>query len=280
MTDVPPPPPAPEFKAPSETTPAPAAPPSPEGSSQPEQNPFTATQPAKSSSGRGLIIALLGVLVVVLAVLTAVTVVPMVSGEQASAGPAAAADYEVTVQDNVISVQLMGSEPTATVDVYFDYMCPYCGKFERANQLDLDVLVDAGKIRLRLNVLSFLDTASNGTNYSTRAGSAALTIATEAPEAFPAFHEALFANQPEEGTDGLSDDDLALLAERAGASAEAIALLSKHSYGNDLLADTTSVLKQGQVTGTPAVMINGTPSELAGDLYVKGKLKQAIEAVI
>ena len=65
------------------------------------------------------------------------------------------------------------------VDLWFDAMCPVCGAFEKANGATLASAVDDGSITLRLHPLTFLDAASNGTGYSTRAA-AALTAGTVA----------------------------------------------------------------------------------------------------
>lgn len=48
------------------------------------------------------------------------------------------------------------------VDVYQDFMCPYCQRFEQANGPALEQLVDAGIIRLEIHPMSFLDRASQG----------------------------------------------------------------------------------------------------------------------
>ena len=88
------------------------------------------------------------------------------------------------------------------LEVYLDYMCPFCGRFERANGGELDRLVADGTVQLHLYPLSFLDRLSNGTRYSTRAANAIVTVADRAPDKVLAFNSALFADQPAEGSSG------------------------------------------------------------------------------
>ncbi|MDG4765839.1 thioredoxin domain-containing protein [Solwaraspora sp. WMMD406] len=98
---------------------------------------------------------------------------------------------------------LSAGDPAAEVEleVFLDYMCPFCGRFERANGDEIARLVRAGTVRLELYPLSFLNGVSAGSEYSTRAANAVATVADRAPDQFLAFHQALFEQQPDEGTE-------------------------------------------------------------------------------
>ena len=102
------------------------------------------------------------------------------------------------------------------VSLYQDYMCPFCGRFDDTNGDELNRLVAEGTIQLEIHPMSFLDRASNGTRYSTRAANAFVTAAKADPDSAMAFNDALFANQPTEGGNGLTDDQIATLATAAG----------------------------------------------------------------
>ena len=161
------------------------------------------------------------------------------------------------------------------VEVYLDYMCPYCGRFERANGEDLNRLVADGTVKLELYPMSFLDKTSRGSRYSTRAANAAATVAHRSPESFLAFNQALFAKQPEEGTRGLSDADLAKLARDAGVSRDVVADFKDRTFETWVASSTEAVFRSG-VTGTPTIKING---EVFGDdLYTRGALATAVAA--
>ncbi|MFM2475564.1 DsbA family protein, partial [Burkholderia cenocepacia] len=59
---------------------------------------------------------------------------------------------------------------------------------------------------------------SQGSEYSTRAANLVGAVAALHPEAAPAVVRALFADQPAEGTAGLSDEELLAIAAEAGPS--------------------------------------------------------------
>ncbi len=162
-----------------------------------------------------------------------------------------------------------------TVDIYTDFMCPYCGQFEQACGEDLQKALDAGTAKLAIHPMSFLDQASNGTQYSTRAASAFVTLAQEDTNVAWKFNRLLFANQPAENSSGLSDDQLKALAVEAGASPELAASITKLSYRSWVESATQAAFADG-VKGTPTVKINGTV--FSGDLYNSGPLAQAIDA--
>ncbi|WP_407344617.1 DsbA family protein [Pengzhenrongella phosphoraccumulans] len=174
------------------------------------------------------------------------------------------------------------SDPKAvTVSVYYDYLCPYCANFETANAATLDKMASAGDITVEYHPLAFLDRASAGTQYSTRSAQAIAYVADADPAHFLAFHEALFANQPAENTAGLTDDEIAALAVKAGvpqAVADKIA-----ADGGKFTTWVTAATAQAQldkVSGTPTVKINGTATDKNVDLYTAGPLEEAIRAAM
>jgi len=166
-------------------------------------------------------------------------------------------------------------EAAVKVEIYLDYMCPFCGRFEQANSADIDSLVKAGQIRVELHPLAFLDRMSNGTRYSTRTANAIATVADRAPTSLLAFNTALFGAQPAEGSTGLTDDQIAALAVQAGVPAQVASAFTDRTFEPWVAAATDAALKAG-ITGTPTVKINGV---VLRDLYAAGAFKRAVEAV-
>ncbi|WP_203829079.1 DsbA family protein [Actinoplanes palleronii] len=161
------------------------------------------------------------------------------------------------------------------LEVYLDYMCPYCGRFERADSGEIDKLVAAGTVRLELHPLAFLDRMSDGSRYSTRAANAVVTVADRAPAQLSALSAALFANQPEEGKSGLTDARIAELAQQAGVPQQVVDVFPDRIFEPWIARSTEAAFDSG-ITGTPTVRINGTA--FTGDLYTAGPLTQAINA--
>ncbi|HEY8719633.1 DsbA family protein [Pengzhenrongella sp.] len=167
----------------------------------------------------------------------------------------------------------------ATVAVYYDYMCPVCGNFEKANEAPLDALVKSGDITLEYHPISILDRLSQNTQYSTRSAQAAAYVADADPKHFVAFSEALYANQPTENSTGLSNKEIEALAVKAEVpKAVANKLFDK---GGKFTTWVQAATKQGTldgVSGTPTVFINGTKTPDSLNLLVAGPLEAAIKA--
>jgi len=166
-------------------------------------------------------------------------------------------------------------EAKVTVTVYLDFMCPYCGQFDRANGSALAAAVDNGTARIEVHPMAFLDDLSSGTKYSTRAANAFAAVANHDAATALAFSQLLFARQPAENSAGLTDATIADLASQAGAPADVVAGFSKQAYQPWVAKITKQAFDSG-ITGTPTVKING--QTFTGDLYTAGSLAEAIKA--
>ena len=146
--------------------------------------------------------------------------------------------------------------PTKIV-VYEDFMCPFCGEFEKVTRSAVQGGIDAGTVQVQYHVLNFLDRSST-TRYSTRAASAlGAVLDTSGPAVAKKFHDLLYEHQPQEGSAGLSDAQLLDFAVQAGASRSAVSsAISSQKYKNWVANVTDQASKDG-VTGTPTVLING-----------------------
>ena len=144
---------------------------------------------------------------------------------------------------------------TVTVDVYEDFMCPICGVFEQQSGAALKQLISENKVTVRYHPIAILDEYSNGKRFSTRAVGA-VAAAAEAGK-FAAYHEALFANQPEEGSDGLSDAKLVELGKAAGLDNATFADAVTAGTYTAWAADVTEKASARGITGTPTVLVAG-----------------------
>lgn len=165
------------------------------------------------------------------------------------------------------------------VSVYVDMMCPNCAQFEAVNASLLDELRADGTIVVDSHPVAILDYASAGTRYPTRAAAAAWAVADLDPAHYFDFIEALMANQPAEGSTGLTDRQIADLATRAGVDGTAVQAFT----GEDYLAWAATATDIGSQDlsrlTTPTILINGRNLRDLGVSWSQpGALRAAIEA--
>jgi protein-disulfide isomerase len=170
----------------------------------------------------------------------------------------------------------VGTGPV-TVDVYEDFMCPICQQFENQSGVALRRQATEGRITLRYHPIAILDRMSNGTQYSTRSAAAAAAAAEGGKLA--EYHDALFANQPAEGSDGLDDAKLIELGRSVGLTDPAFAdAITGRTYWSWATKATETASARG-VTGTPTVQVAGrTITEAAGGPPSPATLEAAVAA--
>ncbi|MDI6910612.1 DsbA family protein [Nocardioides sp.] len=230
---------------------------------------------AQQARRRRLVTAVGAVVILGLVAAIVFAVVSTVTGDDD--GPQAASG-DVVAPANIDpsgSFAVGQDDAPVTVEIYYDYMCPACGAFEAANSGELDRLVADGTARIELRPISFLDEQSRGTRYSTRAANAFATVVHGAPEQAWAFHTALYENQPDEGTEGLSDDEIAAIARDAGVPDDVVERFGEGTYEPWTASVTQKAFDSG-IQGTPTVVVDG--EQFQGDVYTVGPLTEAIES--
>jgi protein-disulfide isomerase len=177
--------------------------------------------------------------------------------------PPTGTDGVVNFDDGYIAA---GNGPKK-VDVWFDAMCPVCGAFEKASGKTLADAVGDGSITLRLHPLTFLDPLSNATGYSTRAAAALTCVAVTDPNGTLDYYQALFTDQPEENSSGLTDKELVKRASDLGIQDISGCVADSGRYQAWAQANTANsqkgpIVVDGRkaldtIKGTPTVLVNG-----------------------
>jgi protein-disulfide isomerase len=147
----------------------------------------------------------------------------------------------------------VGTGPV-TVDLYEDFLCPLCHEFETRTGPTIKQLVADKKITARFHPVSILDRFSNGTRYSTRAAGAAAAAAVDGK--FLEYHDVLYANQPAEGSDGLTDAKLVELGKSLGLGDTFAQAVTAKTY-DAWVGKATETFTARHYTGTPTIVING-----------------------
>jgi protein-disulfide isomerase len=176
------------------------------------------------------------------------------------------AHYPVSLDRTAGTVLVGQPGATTTVDAYEDFLCPFCGEFERQNATAVEAALEAGTIKVRYHMLNLLDSHSEPAGYSTLSADAGLLVAQYQPSAFPAFHASLFATQPQEGDAGYTAAQLVALARSLGVTAPAFpAAVSQAPYAkvvaaNLQAAENNPALQQdvggSSGFGTPTVLVD------------------------
>ncbi|MDR0432916.1 MAG: thioredoxin domain-containing protein [Bifidobacteriaceae bacterium] len=222
-----------------------------------------------------------GVVVTVALALAVFFTIPRESVENLEAQPAGAqSDGGILIgKDGVAGGDAPSAADAVTVEIYSDYMCPYCGMLEKGIASRLNEMREAGEVRVILHPLAFLDSYSNETQYSTRALNHAAQVAKDEPDKFMAFHEALFEDQPEENTDGLSDSEIVEIANRVGISAEVSAKFGAMEMSDWVAAVSNQAMADG-ITGTPRVFLTQPGGKRQGwESWSTGDIKGAVAKV-
>ena len=167
-------------------------------------------------------------------------------------------------QDGVAGTRGGSAEDATVVQVYFDFMCPYCGLFETTNSAELEELRATGDVVVEYHPVSILDRLSAGTGFSSRSATAAAFVANESPAQFLDFVAVMFVNQPAENTAGLSDAQMAEIAAQAGVGEAVTARITDGTYftgegsmASWVLAATEQAAKDLDRLATPTIVIDG-----------------------
>jgi protein-disulfide isomerase len=142
-----------------------------------------------------------------------------------------------------------------TVDVYEDFLCPVCRRFEQLSAGTLEQLRAAGRIKVVHHPVAFLNRFSS-TDYSTRSSAASGCAADQGK--FQEYATALFNRQPAEGGPGLSDDQLVAIGADVGLGGDFGRCVREGTY-RSWTARVTDAASRAGVTGTPTVLVDGTP---------------------
>lgn len=152
-----------------------------------------------------------------------------------------------------------GAQTPVTVTVIEDFQCPACKAFETQFADAIKQVRANPKVAIDYKPIAFLDQMSTN-QYSTRSANASACVAQSTAgggnwDTWLKFHDLLYSNQPEENSAGLSDDELASLAQQAGAK-NVKQCVTGHQFGDWVTSNTKKVMSSG-VQATPTIRING-----------------------
>jgi len=166
---------------------------------------------------------------------------------------------DIAVVDQQSGAIVVGSSEHV-LETYVDFMCPFCGEFERSWGPSIAEAVEDGSIELHVYPVGFLDPQSDGTDYSSRAASSLYCLADEDPDAVLPYMASLFADQPSEGSPGLSDEELLAHAADAGVSSGSFQECVRAQTHKDLISQLNGTVPVNPATGSrgiPTILLDG-----------------------
>lgn len=208
----------------------------------------------KAASGSNSKMTLWIVAAVVVVALAAAGIFAVVQSNSDKEAAAAALDLgagTVSAEEGTIT---WGEPADATVENWLDLLCPACRQYEESTAELMGEAVNNGDAQLVVHPTGILNNSSNPPGYSSRASSA-LMCAGDKPQGYK-FMQALFENQPAQGGPGLSDAELADLAEEVGLSDEWNTCYESGEF-DSVAEENTERFDENGYPGTPTIVVNG-----------------------
>ncbi|MEU1972923.1 thioredoxin domain-containing protein [Microbacterium sp. NPDC019599] len=214
-------------------------------------------------------------------VVTSVTGTTMAdsSAEMGAPGAGTSSETPTPTPTETPSPEASATAAQSAVDirVYVDYLSPGSRDFQLANAPQLSSWVTEGAATLSYYPVAMLTSKSNGTKYSLRAASAAACVATHSPDTFFSFTHTLLEQQPAVDSDGLTDEELATIAQAAGATSPKVvrACIEDEDFAAWAKSATDRALEG--IPGTDGVALQSTPMILVNGKPYVGALDDPAE---
>ena len=214
-----------------------------------------------------------GIIVAVVIVVVFATIFVVLNRPWGSSTQATAASYPVAV-DGVVVTAGQASAPV-TIDVYEDFLCPFCERFETRNADDLTAAMNEGKVKVNYHALNILDARTTPPGYSTLAANAALCAVPAG--IWPAYHARLFAEQPAEGSAGLTAAQLSNIGTELGAGSAFTQCVEGNGNAAAITAATEAAsanpaLQTDGQFGTPTIAVGGHKIDVSDSDWLQAVL--------
>lgn len=183
------------------------------------------------------------------------------------------AGQTITPQTAAASLDAPGERQGATVvsgkpdakvklDLYADFLCPYCGQLQQTYGDQIEQQIQAGKLQVTYHMIPLLASRSDPPGYSLDSANASLCAADEGK--FTAYHDSLFKNQPKEGARGYDKAQLIKLGQDLGITSPQFAsCVNSGAYDQQLNAALQQISQNPNFQGTPGLFHNGAPVDWA-----------------
>jgi protein-disulfide isomerase len=146
-----------------------------------------------------------------------------------------------------------------TINVYEDFQCPVCARFEAINGLTLEKAITEKKAKVVYHVLSFLGTES------ILAANAAACASDEGK--YLAFHRAFYANQPAENSGAINAEFLKAIGVSIGIDSPKFAACVDNGGYSGWVKNVAEAGAKANVNSTPTVFVDGKELDRATEYF-------------
>jgi protein-disulfide isomerase len=163
----------------------------------------------------------------------------------------------LTYAADIVDGELLGrADAPVLMEVWADYQCPVCGRWDREQLGTLKTqFVDTGILRIQARDIAFLGTTSFDESLELATGA---RCAAEQNRFWP-FHDLIYWNQGRENRGDHDAGFIAAVADRAGVDRAAWdACIARQDARDAVKAATTEALAKG-INSTPTIALNGGP---------------------
>ncbi|MEV7184233.1 thioredoxin domain-containing protein [Kitasatospora sp. NPDC093102] len=145
-----------------------------------------------------------------------------------------------------------------TLEVYEDFRCPFCEQLETTTGKAIQQLADDGTYKVEYHLATFLDNNLGGKGSRTALAAAGAAL-NEGVDKFKAFHDVLYANQPDERSDAFGDVNhiLDLAGQVPGLKTDGFVKAVQDGTYAPWAAKVNEEFNKSDVTGTPTVKLDG-----------------------
>lgn len=154
-----------------------------------------------------------------------------------------------------------------TLTVYEDFRCPFCRALETGSASVYKSYVASGTLRVLFHPVTLIDASHPGTSGSLWSGAASVCAATAGK--FDEYHDALFANQPDESVDGYKDTAKLISVAKQVPGLDTPAFESCLTSGTykGLVQQNMADFNTLRLDGTPTLMLDGKRLNLPQSIY-------------
>ncbi|MEU2668366.1 thioredoxin domain-containing protein [Streptomyces sp. NPDC007164] len=155
-----------------------------------------------------------------------------------------------------LAIQVGADDAPSTLTIWEDFRCPVCAQFENAFRDTVHQLENSGQIKVEYHLATIIDGNLGGSG-SLRAANAA-ACAQDAGK-FPAYHDVLYRNQPQESVDTFGDNDklIELAGKVPGLDTPGFRGCVNAGRHDSWVQKSNTAFQNGGFQGTPTALLNG-----------------------